>query len=931
MVPISNAVFKGVKVSFESYLCLEASAGSGKTFALSVRYIALLLRGNHPNKILALTFTNKAASEMLQRITTTFCNLHKDEQKGELEALCELLEMDAKKVLAIRDEMMGKFLASELKISTFDSFFGMILRQFSLNLGLMPDFSSVEDNSELINNEFNKLIIANSMVKDVAQYLYDTNNTESDFFNKLKSLSQSKLSQFNATVPSPKNALQKYYQLCDIALRLHSNTNYNKNFDKNLTLEDIAKKAVVNKYTNRYFDKVRDNLEFVSARDEFIQAFKEYYLALEKYEISQISKFVKLYKKAIANVNNRENSLSFDDITNWVNELLTNKNSQDIDMLYFRLDAKIRHILIDEFQDTSIKQYEILEPLIAESVAGVGQSGLGSFFYVGDTKQSIYRFRGGQKELFNKLRDNFNQIKSQSLDKNYRSDKLIVEYVNDLFRSKYANYIDQIPNSKNEGYVKVVKFEKEKHLEQILNNINELTQAGVAHEDIAILCWKNKDIDQIKNFLEFHGIAVSTQIINLLIKSSNVAAVVEFAKYCIFGDEIYALTTQEIIQSKKSRLELKTNTSVAQTLKFIAKYLEINPYDIDMLKLYEISAGYSDIYDFVFNIDHEKAKSAKSSQNGINIMTVHKSKGLQFDHVIVVDYLGKPSPNQDKFLIEYNLSLNSWDIKLNNNALEYLGDEEFINLKNRQKSLDKDETINKIYVALTRAKHSLIILAVAQPNGNNISYFTPYQCSDKNIEYVSLQEYQMGSIQPSIKEITSKSDMIELEPFVIVGRQEIDNSKNAQDELNLDAIYFGKALHYYLESFNFIDANSKDIAKNRLYNKFGSSLNDKSLKDIIKRVDRLLDSAKFNKIIANKKLYKEQDIGFDGELRRIDLLCMNESEAHIIDYKSSLNGQENHRIQVCEYAKILSKIYPQKSVKASIIYILNDEIQIQDV
>ena len=77
MVPISNAVFKGVKVSFENYLCLEASAGSGKTFALSVRYIALLLRGNHPNKILALTFTNKAASEMLQRITTTFCNLHK--------------------------------------------------------------------------------------------------------------------------------------------------------------------------------------------------------------------------------------------------------------------------------------------------------------------------------------------------------------------------------------------------------------------------------------------------------------------------------------------------------------------------------------------------------------------------------------------------------------------------------------------------------------------------------------------------------------------------------------------------------------------------------------------------------------------------------------------------------------------------------------
>ncbi|WP_235604569.1 UvrD-helicase domain-containing protein, partial [Campylobacter fetus] len=168
-------------------------------------------------------------------------------------------------------------------------------------------------------------------------------------------------------------------------------------------------------YTSRNFNKVRDNVEFVSARDGFMQALKEYYLALEKYEISQISKFAKLYKKAISNVNRRENSLSFDDITNWVNELLTSDNKQDIDMLYFRLDAKIRHILIDEFQDTSIKQYEILEPLIAESVSGVGQNGLGSFFYVGDTKQSIYRFRGGQKELFDKLKADFIQIKSQSL------------------------------------------------------------------------------------------------------------------------------------------------------------------------------------------------------------------------------------------------------------------------------------------------------------------------------------------------------------------------------------------------------------------------------------------------------------------------------------------------------------------------------------
>ena len=923
-------------MNFENYLCLEASAGSGKTFALSVRYIALLLRGNHPSKILALTFTNKAASEMLQRITVTFCNLHKDEQKGELNALCELLGMSAAKVLAIRDEMMGGFLASDLKISTFDSFFGTILRQFSLNLGLMPDFNAVNDNNELVKAEFKKLIAANSMIKDVASYLYSANSSEDELFAKLKLLAQSKEQNQNQnqniSSPSSTNALQKYKELCSIALRLHNGTQYNNNFDTTLELAKIIEKPVVKNYPNRnYFNKVQDNAEFNAARDEFIKAAREYYLDLEKYEIAQISRLVKIYKNAIINVNRRENSLSFDDITNWVNELLTGKNNQNIDMLYFRLDAKIRHILIDEFQDTSIKQYEILEPLIAESVAGVGQSGLGSFFYVGDTKQSIYRFRDGQKELFDKLRDDFKQIKSQSLYKNYRSDQLVVEYVNDIFRPKYTDYIDQIPNSKNNGFVKVIKFQKSQYLEQILSSINELILAGVALEDIAILCWKNRNINEIKEFLEANKFAVSTQVTNLLIKSANVAAVVEFVKYCVFGDEIYALSTQEITQSKKKRLELKSNTSVAQTLKFIAKYLGINPCDIDMLRLYEISDSYSDIYDFAFNIDKEQTASAKSSQDGITIMTVHKSKGLQFDHVIVVDYLGRENSSDDKILMEYNLSQNSWDIKLNHKALEILGDEDFIKLKNHQKSLDKDETINKIYVALTRAKHSLIILAKDSPNGNDISYFTPYESAGRSVEYVNLQECQIGEIKPSIKEVVAEPEIAQLEPFEIIKKQEISRDDECIDELNLDAIYFGKALHYYLESLNFTNIHSKDIAQNRLFNKFGSLLNDGSLKEITERVDRLLSSAKFSQIIADKILYKEQDIGFEGMLKRIDLLCMDEKEIHIIDYKSSINGQENHKMQVGEYAKILSAIYPHKSIKASIVYILSNEIQIQDI
>lgn len=916
-------------MKFENYLCLEASAGSGKTFALSVRYIALLLKGNHPSKILALTFTNKAANEMKHRITDTFCNLDSSKYDGERNAICELLGISKEEVLALRDKFMADFLSSELKISTFDSFFATILRQFSLNLGLMPDFNSLNDNSIDVKNEFKRLLDSNSMMSKVAKYLYYTNSKENVLFEKLALLSQNKFDKFDAPLPSSENAMDRYNELCDVALKLSSDGNYVKNFNKNLSLNEIVEKAVVKDIDKKYFNKVRDNAEFNAARDEFISALKEYYLALEKYEISQISYFVDLYKKAIANVNRRENSLSFADITNWVNELLTNKNNQNIDMLYFRLDAKIRHILIDEFQDTDIKQYEILKPLIAESLSGIGQSGVGSFFYVGDIKQSIYRFRGGQSELFNKLKEDFSQIKAQSLDKNYRSDKKIVEYVNKIFQKKYPHYIDQIPNSKDDGYVRVIKFDRDKYLEAIYDSIKKLEDNRIEHKDMAILCWKNSDIYNIKDFLEKKGLEVSTQTTNNLIKSANVAAVVAFLKYSIFGDEIYLNAQYEITKTKKAKLELKSDASVAQTLKFIAKYLEIEPCDVDLLKLYEISSRYSDIYEFAFNIDNDQTTSAKNSQKGITIMTVHKSKGLQFEHVIVLDYIGKENSQKDKFLMEYNLETDSWDIRLSNKVFEYLGDENYIQLQDRQKELDRKEVINKTYVALTRAKHSLIILAKDNPDGNNISYFTEYKSNDKKVEYLNLKEYKSGIIKPdNDKKQESKPQITDLKPFEKVAPQEILTSDKPKERLNLDSIYFGKALHYYLESIDFADFNSLKIAQNCLYNKFGAFIDQDGLKDIKARVDRLLNNPQFLEIIKDKRLYQEQDIGFNGALKRIDLLCVNNDEIEIIDYKTSLQNSDEHKEQVREYLDILSQIYPQKKLKASIVYILHDEIQI---
>ena len=104
----------------KNFLALKASAGSGKTFALSVRYIALVLRGENINEIVALTFTKKAANEMKERIIATFLDLQN--KKGELESVCAELGISLDEAIKRRDERLGVIFQSELKIYTLDAF-----------------------------------------------------------------------------------------------------------------------------------------------------------------------------------------------------------------------------------------------------------------------------------------------------------------------------------------------------------------------------------------------------------------------------------------------------------------------------------------------------------------------------------------------------------------------------------------------------------------------------------------------------------------------------------------------------------------------------------------------------------------------------------------------------------------------------------------
>jgi exodeoxyribonuclease V beta subunit len=132
-------------VEFEPFLAYEASAGSGKTFNLVVRYLSLLFMGENPSSIVALTFTNKAANEMLERIILTLEALP---SRSELPQIARLSGIDEATILEERPKVLSRFLRSDIQISTIDKFFGRILRKFALNAGLMPSFKTVQNHHE---------------------------------------------------------------------------------------------------------------------------------------------------------------------------------------------------------------------------------------------------------------------------------------------------------------------------------------------------------------------------------------------------------------------------------------------------------------------------------------------------------------------------------------------------------------------------------------------------------------------------------------------------------------------------------------------------------------------------------------------------------------------------------------------------------------
>jgi exodeoxyribonuclease V beta subunit len=909
----------------KKYLALKASAGSGKTFALTVRYITLMLLGAKPNEILTLTFTNKAANEMSERIYKTLLTLGDDE--AYLSAIVEQSSLSKQDILGKKSFLVKSFSNATLSIFTIDKFINKILREFCGYIGISDDFEIKVDDIEALSMKFLQSLNATQF-----ETLIDFSHYEKKKFNSIFELFKNLLEK-NETIDivnidaklidlQKNNVLEFAFKIKEQILNCNTaSASAIKAVDFE-TFDELFGRTWLEKETladYSYFKKCANEtieLYFSNLKNEIAI----YYKLRAGYSLSKLFELYLMFKDFKFTFNKNKNYLEFNDISNLVYELLSTKI--DKDFLYFRLDSSFSHILMDEFQDTSLLQYKILEPLIKEILAG-DQTKFKTFFYVGDTKQSIYRFRGGKRELFDYVANTNELLEVEVLNTNYRSCENVISYVNSLFLNiPNYEYFEQESVSKG-GYVEVIideKLDEEDKYENIASKIAQLLKEGVNSNDIAILTYTNDDVLNLYYYLKqkFPSLKISTEMTSKLINQQNVKAIINGIKYLYFKEEIYkenlnALIGKPILNELDLVIDLEEK-SIQEIIKELASRLKI--IDENIIKLIEVSSAFSNIVDFVYEIDKLDSNMENSESVGLQILTIFKSKGLEFNTVIMLDRIKRKNVDKSSLLFEYE------SVELKNIFYKIKGYEnynkDYEKALSKEKALSIEDEINILYVALTRAKNNMIIFKKAKSSVFDI---------------LNMKPTQIGTVIQS-QNISKNYDKVEkiLYTPMNLGTQEKQISKEKEfDENHIKAKYFGLATHYCLEMMNEFNSDNLLYSLNLAKTRYSNFLDELDFFDIKNRLSLLVKNEQFLSLIKDSEFITEQSLVYKEEIKIIDLLLFKDGNYYIIDYKTTKDRHIEHISQVAFYKKAIKDIFQTQNVFSYLVYLQSNEVQINEV
>jgi len=581
---------------------VEASAGSGKTYALSKRYIHLLLQENvYPKSIkniLAITFTNKATREMKERILEFLkkiaLNTYKNPEE-EKELLKNLDKNTAKqKALDLLDHIIQNY--NFFQVKTIDSFVNIILSGCAYSLKLPANFEITKEYTEYLKYSLDEFIdTANNNKKHLKlienflkQYIFLENKSnwlpkkdifsliqfmfskatlygtqfqkfdfgDIDIFKEKKKI-LAKYSAISKKLPEGTNKtfinalnnfLQKNKESFDFDSLANSITSYTIKVNKGCCLDPDTEKEWVN---------IQNNLREL--------AEKEAYSLLNCY----IDIFEPVYKN-LKEYSHKEDILFLGELNHQANELI-NQNSITVPELYYRLAARYQHYLIDEFQDTSRLQWQNLHLMVEDALASGG-----SLYYVGDKKQAIYRFRAGDVSLFEDVKKLLGQFKKneQTLSTNYRSDKEIVDFNNKIFSPENLERLFSNHQHKEESDP---KFLNSNDIKTITETFKESHQTAYNNENSGYVSTEAIECENSEDKKE----KIKEKTINLLSELKGRFNLKDIAILCRDNSSVELISGWLVesninVESEKT-LNIKNNNYIKEIISFL-KFLN-SPID----------------------------------------------------------------------------------------------------------------------------------------------------------------------------------------------------------------------------------------------------------------------------------------------------------------------------------------------------------------
>lgn len=434
-------------------LLVRASAGTGKTYQLTGRLMSLLAAGEPLESILATTFTRKAAGEIVQRVLATLAAAATDRSGTALQGLSQ--QMGGRAISRDRALQLVHGLVRDihrLRILTLDSLFSQLARSFGNELALPPGWRLIDEvEDDVMRQQAVDVMLDALPPASIISLLsmLGKGDTRRSVRNEMLLVVGDGYAEARACRTEAWSGLQvpkapPPERLAAAAETLRQVRMGHKSADKQLAkLADLAATAAwdelaVQPLVAAAYRQPHDQISYyrkpvppeaVEALAVVGEACATHVLSLLRAQTEASGMVIAAYEAELMRIKRRRRTLAFDDIAYRLADLFSIVNARGIG---HRFDGLIRHVLLDEFQDTAPQQWAILKPL---ALAAVAPDSHGSFFCVGDTKQAIYGWRGGVAGIFDAVAEEIPGVRQQAQNTSWRASPVITAAVNQIFQN----------------------------------------------------------------------------------------------------------------------------------------------------------------------------------------------------------------------------------------------------------------------------------------------------------------------------------------------------------------------------------------------------------------------------------------------------------------------------------------------------------------